>query len=107
MFLIVTLNMFLAKFLRDLTENFRSLKTNPSFPADKALQKQVDKNKYRYVSSQKGFYFKGIVSRDGVSTDTIGVNFRPKQSAAYVSCTWRVPRQKFMTCRCKMAGTWI
>jgi hypothetical protein len=37
---------------------------------------------------------KGIVSRDGVSM--IGVKFRPKQSAAYVSCTWRVASQKFM-----------
>jgi hypothetical protein len=26
---------------------------------------------------------KGIVSRDGVSTETIGVKFRPKQYAAY------------------------
>jgi hypothetical protein len=41
--------------------------------------------------------FKGIVSRDGVSTETIGVKFMPKQSAAYVSCMWKVARQKFMT----------
>jgi hypothetical protein len=27
---------------------------------------------------------KGIVSRDGLLTETIGVKFRPKQSAAYL-----------------------
>jgi hypothetical protein len=27
--------------------------------------------------------FKGIVSQDSVSTETIGVHFRPKQYAAY------------------------
>ncbi len=36
-----TFSIILAKFLRDLTENFRSLKTNPNFTSDKALQKQV------------------------------------------------------------------
>jgi hypothetical protein len=42
---------------------------------------------------------KGILSQDGLSTETIDVKFRPKQSAAYeyVSCTWIVSRQKFMT----------
>jgi hypothetical protein len=35
---------------------------------------------------------KGIVSRDGVSTETIGVKFRPKQPTAYVSYTWKVAR---------------
>jgi hypothetical protein len=42
--------------------------------------------------------FKVIVSRDGVSTETIGVKFGPKQSAVHVlvSCTQRVPCQKFM-----------
>jgi hypothetical protein len=38
-----------------------------------------------------------IVSRHGVSIKTIGVKFRPKQSDTYVSCTWRVALQKFMT----------
>lgn len=32
----------LTKFLRDLTENFRSLKTNPNFTTDKELQKQAE-----------------------------------------------------------------
>jgi hypothetical protein len=33
------------------------------------------------------FCFKGIVSRDGVSTEIIGVQFRPKQPIAYLSYT--------------------
>jgi hypothetical protein len=47
--------------------------------------------------------FKGMVSRDGVSTETIGVKFRPKESTMYVcilhmeTWDWRVPRQKFKT----------
>ncbi len=36
-----TFTIISAKFLRDLTENFRSLKTNPNFTSDKVLQKQV------------------------------------------------------------------
>jgi hypothetical protein len=52
---------------------------------------------------------KGILSQDGLSTETIDVKFRPKQSAANVSCTWIVSRQnnKQETCRCKMTGTGI
>jgi hypothetical protein len=36
-----------------------------------------------------GKLFKGIVSRDGVSTETIVVQFRHKQNAAYMSYTWK------------------
>jgi hypothetical protein len=32
-------------------------------------------------------FFKGIVSRDGVSTETIGVQFRPKQYTPSMSYT--------------------
>jgi hypothetical protein len=39
---------------------------------------------------------KGIVLREGLSTETIGVKFGPKQSAAYVSGTWRAAKQKFL-----------
>jgi hypothetical protein len=42
------------------------------------------------------FLFKGIVSQDGVSTEIIGVQFRPKQPTVYLSYTQKVARQTFM-----------
>jgi hypothetical protein len=40
---------------------------------------------------------KGIVSRDGVSTEAFGVEFRPKQFAASRFYSWKVVRRKVMT----------
>jgi hypothetical protein len=53
------------------------------------------------------FTLKGIVSWDGVLTETIAVKLRPKQSAMYVSCNRRVAHQNQEACRCNMAGTGI
>jgi hypothetical protein len=53
---------------------------------------------------------KGIVSRNSVSTDTIGPYFRPKEYATYQFYPWKFARQKVLThqySRCKMAGAWI
>jgi hypothetical protein len=41
--------------------------------------------KYKFTNCNR--VFKGIASRDGVSTETIGVLFRLKQSAVYLSYT--------------------
>jgi hypothetical protein len=55
-----------------------------------------------------------LKGQDGVSTETIGEKFRPKQSAAYVGTLASVQSRvknllcnKQETCRCKMVGTGI
>jgi hypothetical protein len=71
---------------------------------------ELPENAQKYVLKiEELLGIKGIVSRDDTSAETIVEQLRPKQSAAYLSYTWKVARQKFMTtnrgnCRCKMAG---
>jgi hypothetical protein len=53
--------------------------------------------------------FKGIVSRDSVSTETIGVQFRPKQKKVYIC---KVTSQKYTMLQTgglsmKNGGDWI
>jgi hypothetical protein len=66
--------------------------------------------KYELFATRNCHRFKGIASGKGVSTDIIDVQFRLKQSAAYLFHPWKVSRQIFMTQQiwerqCKMAGT--
>jgi hypothetical protein len=75
------------------TETNRNKPKKLVFGFTKQTENQPKQTEFRF---EPKFFF--ICFEDTlVSTETIGVKFRTKQSAAYVSCTWRVERQKFMT----------